>query len=335
MIQKQLRGLGFLIGALLVAPLHASPAQIAPAEIAPQASQSLLIAVTRAGDRLVTVGSRGHILVSDDEGARWNQVEVPVNNLLTAAFFEDAQRGWVVGHDATILFTEDGGSTWAVQHFNASMHPLFDVTMFGNGRGLAIGAYGLAMQTEDGGAHWEQVDDEVLTESGMHLNAIARLADQRYVIVGESGYIAQSTDAGQSWSMLESPYESSLFSVAAHGPSGIIMGGLRGNVFATANLDEGEWSRLDTNSVQSIFGISEDGQGGYWLAGLNGTLLHVDAELAVSRADTRRLNGTDGGDDVLITTAIGGIAYSGVMALGADRLVVVGGSGVQRMAVNR
>ncbi len=37
------------------------------------ASTGLLLDVTRAGKRLVTVGDRGHILYSDDEGKQWLQ----------------------------------------------------------------------------------------------------------------------------------------------------------------------------------------------------------------------------------------------------------------------
>jgi photosystem II stability/assembly factor-like uncharacterized protein len=34
--------------------------------------------ITRAGDRLVTVGERGFALVSDDGGKTWKAVETPV-----------------------------------------------------------------------------------------------------------------------------------------------------------------------------------------------------------------------------------------------------------------
>ena len=40
------------------------------------ASTSLLLDVTRAGERLVAVGERGHIVISDDRGKTWTQAEV-------------------------------------------------------------------------------------------------------------------------------------------------------------------------------------------------------------------------------------------------------------------
>ena len=44
-----------------------------PAQMSPLASRSLLQEVTKAGDRLVAVGQRGHVLVSTDGGATWKQ----------------------------------------------------------------------------------------------------------------------------------------------------------------------------------------------------------------------------------------------------------------------
>ena len=303
----------------------------APAEIARKADQSLLVDLSRAGDRLLAIGSRGHILVSDDQAETWQQVAVPVNNLLTAAYFADDQRGWVVGHDATILATEDGGDTWVVRHFDASMEPLLDITFFDDQRGLAIGAFGLAMATTDGGANWSLLESD-LTAEGMHLNAMTRLNDGSYLVVGEVGLMAHSTDQGQTWTMLDSPYESSLFSVAPMGDGGAIIGGLRGNAFAASDVAGGAWRELQTGTVQSVFGITDDGAGGFWMAGLNGSLLHADAELNIKPADTRAVNGLD---DTLIATAIGGVAYADVLTLEGDLLVVVGDAGVRRMAFSR
>ena len=85
-----------------------------PAVLSLKASTSLLIDVTRAGDRLVAVGARGHIVYSDNQGESWLQAPVPVRQLLTAVDFVDEKHGWAVGHDSLILHTSDGGETWAV-----------------------------------------------------------------------------------------------------------------------------------------------------------------------------------------------------------------------------
>ena len=74
-----------------------------------------MLAITRAGARLVAVGERGSILLSDDSGVSWRQAKVPVSVTLTAVQFPNAKAGWAVGHLGVVLHSADGGETWAKQ----------------------------------------------------------------------------------------------------------------------------------------------------------------------------------------------------------------------------
>ena len=77
------------------------------------ADRSMMLAVARAGDRLVTVGERGRVLLSDDSGKTWRQAEsVPVSVTLTAVTFADARSGWATGHAGVVLHTVDAGNTY-------------------------------------------------------------------------------------------------------------------------------------------------------------------------------------------------------------------------------
>ncbi len=115
------------LAAALVAPAAAqdaapAPKSFAPGDAAPSelASRDLLLAATRAGDRIVAVGEFGHVIYSDDKGATWTQARtVPTQSTLTAVFFADAKTGWAAGHDRTIIATTDGGETWTLQYENA------------------------------------------------------------------------------------------------------------------------------------------------------------------------------------------------------------------------
>jgi len=50
--------------------------------------RSLRQGVTRAGDRIVAVGRRGHIVISSAGGAIWKQSPVPVSSDLTAVYWQ-------------------------------------------------------------------------------------------------------------------------------------------------------------------------------------------------------------------------------------------------------
>jgi photosystem II stability/assembly factor-like uncharacterized protein len=140
----------------------ANPAQpegsVTLAEHAPLAARSLLLDVAPAGQRLVAVGERGHVLLSDDYGQTWRQADsVPTRALLTGVCFVNAREGVAVGHDEVVLTTRDAGRTWALAHFAPeSQQPLLDVTCAVDGRVIAVGAYGVYFSSRDSGASWSE-----------------------------------------------------------------------------------------------------------------------------------------------------------------------------------
>ncbi len=148
-------GLVFLGPLALAQPAHELPRPADPARLA---AESLILHLTETSRNLVAVGERGHVLVSED-GRSWTQADfVPVQATLTRVAYADG-RLWAVGHDSTIIHSYDYGQTWSLQHFEPDWQmPLLDVYFFDRDRGLAIGAYGLFMQTEDAGRHWDVLD---------------------------------------------------------------------------------------------------------------------------------------------------------------------------------
>jgi len=120
-------GMVAVLAAALVAPGAVAAGEGTPATGAaagagpfgPTTMQRLLLAdATRAGNRIVAVGDRGYIVLTDDNGATWRRARAPATALLTAVTFLDTKSGWAVGHDSVILATADGGETWA-QQFSA------------------------------------------------------------------------------------------------------------------------------------------------------------------------------------------------------------------------
>jgi photosystem II stability/assembly factor-like uncharacterized protein len=92
---------------LLSALAPAARAATDYAMIMPRAASSLLLDIAAAGDRLVAVGERGHILYSDDHGDSWVQTRVPTSVMLTRVFFVSGDLGWAVGHDGNILVSAE------------------------------------------------------------------------------------------------------------------------------------------------------------------------------------------------------------------------------------
>lgn len=294
-------GLSWVVGLSLLVVGTMLPAHgQRPAMPAPLAETSLLLDLTRAGDRWVAVGSRGHVLLSGD-GLVWRQAPVPVDVMLTAVTFVDEDRGWAVGHDGVILASEDSARSWTLQHYDpAAEKPLLAVHFFDAQRGLAVGGYGYYLETADGGRTWQAVDlaermaqgpagtaerdsqveanpylvwgDQEMPEPTPHFNDLAQANDGTLYLAGEFGTVYRSEDEGQTWSDVSVDYEGSFFTVQTFDGNRVLVAGLRGNTFVTEDAGA-SWKSVDVAAEDTLLGGLVEDDGHAVLVGLNGLVL--------------------------------------------------------------
>lgn len=309
----------FALAMLLVAPAVA--AAQAGAEVvekavkAPLASKSLLLDSARAGNALVVVGERGHILVSRDNGASWTQSDVPTRATFTGVHFYDATLGWAVGHDAVILRTKDGGTTWERVHWAPEDEaPFLDVWFADATNGFAVGAYGRCFVTADGGTTWTE---RPVAEEDLHLNQIARASNGRLYIAAESGQVLRSDDGGTTWSQIDTAYAGSLFGVLPLEGESVLVFGLRGHLFRS---DDGgtSWTQIETGTLSMLNSGVRLTDGSIVIVGLGGTVL-------VSR---------DGGRNFDLRQQSSRSGIQSVVDAGAGKLVLTGEFGVRTLAIS-
>jgi len=285
-----------------------------PSLLSDKAVGAAMLAVTRAGDRLVAVGERGIVLLSEDDGRSWRQVVTPVRVSLTAVTFVGEQKGWAAGHLGVILHTEDGGESWVKQFdgtqaaalvlaaaeeraaaepdpekgedllFSARRlvadgpdKPFLDLCFLDEATGFVVGAFNLIFRTTDGGATWTPWQDRVENPMELHFYGIQAAGAMLY-IAGEQGLLLRSTDGGAHFNALASPYEGSYFGLVTDPAGGVVVFGLRGNVYRS--VDGGEsWDQVETGIPMSL-------SAGIRLAGGEVVLVSQAGDLLVS---------TDGG----------------------------------------
>jgi len=289
------------------APLPpAPPAALAePAIHSPKALNAAMLAVTRAGPRLVAVGERGTVLLSDDGARSWRQATVPVQVTLTAVRFVDERTGWAAGHLGVILKSTDGGETWVKQLDGVQAaklvaavggdertkrfveegpdKPFFDLDFIDAQHGFAVGAYNLAFETRDGGQHWTPMLGRLPNPKSLHLYGV-RASGGHVYIAGEQGLLMASGDGGENFAVLPSAYKGSYFGLLAARSGALIAYGLRGN--AWRSVDQGaSWTRLDTGLPTSISAALE-------LDGGELALLAQTGEVLRSRDDGRSFTKT-------------------------------------------
>lgn len=232
------------------------PAQIQTAE---RSTTSTLLAISQAGKRLIAVGESGLSLWSDDHGKNWQQAQVPVSVTLTSVSFASTNTGWAVGHSGTVLRTDDAGRTWtkildgtqaaaliseaakepgADPRFIADAErlikdgpdkPFLDIQFFDENHGLVVGAYGLILETSNGGKQWRSKQQHVDNPRGLHLYGILNTGSDIW-LAGEQGGLFVSRNGGESYQPVATPYEGTYFGIVAVGPR-LIVYGMRGNAY--------------------------------------------------------------------------------------------------------
>lgn len=316
--------LAWLLATVLMAPVGqlqaapAFPALTRPALQVKAPERQVMQAAAQAGRRIVAVGERGLVVLSDDVGVTWRQArQVPVSTTLTALSFVDDKSGWAVGHGGVVLHTRDGGETWvkqvdgvalaqaAVQAAERALSqapdsataargledarmlvadgadkPLLDVQFQDAQRGWVVGAYNLFFETTDGGATWNSVSARLTNPKALHLNAI-RAVGQTVFIVGEQGQMHRSLDGGRSFESVQSPYKGSWFALALQADGSVTVAGLRGNAFRSP--DGGHtWAPVQGLPPVSIVSASVLPDGGVLLANQGGQMFVTRAGAAPS-----------------------------------------------------
>lgn len=250
-----------------------------PAVIRQHAESAVMLAVASAGARLVAVGERGIILLSDDQGKSWRQTPAPVSVALTAVHFPDAQHGWAVGHGGVVLATSDGGITWRKQLDGlqaaqielasarqqapqageagaARLHdaerllaegadkPWLDVRFTDTLHGLVVGAYGMALATTDGGASWTTLRGQIDNPRGHHLYRIYAESGHTY-LAGEQGALYRAADGSANFQEIKTPYAGSYFGIVTGRHGELMLFGLRGNAYRSTD-GGANWQKVDT-----------------------------------------------------------------------------------------
>ena len=266
----------------------------------PKALAAATLAVARAGSRLVAVGERGTVLLSDDAGEHWRQASVPVRVTLTSVRFINDRTGWATGHLGVILRSDDAGQTWTKQLDGVQAaaavaaasqdslderarrdarrfadegpdKPFFDIDFADAEHGFAVGAYNMAFSTRDGGKTWQPALSRLPNPKNLHLYGV-RCAGNKVVVVGEQGLLLRSNDAGARFTAIASPYKGSLFGLLAARSGSLIAYGLRGS--AVRSTDHGEhWETLSTGLPMSITAAADLGPAGLALLSQTGDLL--------------------------------------------------------------
>lgn len=279
-----------------------------PAKELKGATQSAQIAISNSGSRLISVGEKGLILLSEDSGKSWRQAStVPVSVTLTDVQFINEQVGFAVGHRGVLLTTSDGGENWKLKLDGNDIaqsymtqatampespikdsalkeagylveegadKPLLHINFADMQHGIIVGAYGLALSTNDGGEEWVPFATEIANEEGRHLYG-SSFGNEREWLVGEQGSVFMREPKARQFKQVSSPYNGSYFGTIITEPGDVLLYGLRGNIWSYSPKT-GDWSQVDYpygNSITSALKV--DGGEKIFLGDAGGNLVEL------------------------------------------------------------
>jgi len=134
-----------------------------------------------------------------NSGMTWSMQTSPTTSLLNDVYFVNANEGWAVGDDGTIITTADGGTTWSLQTSSVT-NQLTSVHFTNNLEGIAVGKSGIILKTKDGGTTWYTQ----MSNTTENLNDIHFLDPNIGLAIGANRTILKTTTGGDFASALNS-----------------------------------------------------------------------------------------------------------------------------------
>lgn len=294
-----------------------------------KSAESLLLDIARAGERLVAVGERGHILYSEDDGMTWIQAQVPTDVMLTRLFFIDDLQGWAVGHDGNVLHSRDGGVSWVLQRDGVASQSAINEQRAGRALSefetlraqlaVASDTDASALEAALDDAQWALDSARTVLDEPLYAPPLMDVwfsSPERGWAAGAYGVLLHTANGGRDWTdwshKVDNPEELHLNGVVGDGQGGLYLASEWGIVFVSAN--EGEaWHPVESGYEGSFFGLLHNLKSGSLFAyGLLGTIYRsanqgknweqLDSGVSAS------LFGAHAGDDTLVFVGQSGTA---------------------------
>ena len=154
---------------------------------------------------------------TEDGGSNWNTVlEDSIHKPIYDIWFSDNTHGVAVGGDSSILYTADGGMSWAKAAHDFPDKVDFESVCFASPQngwvvGKALkGGSSAVLHSTDGGATWTTVD----LHTSLYLYKVRFQNASHGWIVGKGGAVFETEDGGKNWTPVDVQNSNDLKAVA-------------------------------------------------------------------------------------------------------------------------
>jgi photosystem II stability/assembly factor-like uncharacterized protein len=206
----------------------------------------------------------------------WEVINIPTEEkLFDIALTDDPNHGYLVGSNATLLETKDGGKTW--QRLELSVDEpksRFDSVSFAGQEGWIVGEPSVLLHTTDGGKSWSSLPlSQKLPGSPILVKA---LGEGTAEMATDVGAIYKTTDGGLNW---KAQVETAVGVVRnlERSPDGkYIAVSAKGSFYSVWEPGMAAWEPHNRNSSRRLENMGFANNGQFWLLARGGQVQFSD-----------------------------------------------------------
>ncbi|QOV24376.1 photosynthesis system II assembly factor Ycf48 [Anabaenopsis elenkinii] len=208
----------------------------------------------------------------------WAVISVPTESkLLDIAFTGNPQHGFLVGSNATILETHDGGDTWEPLTLSLDdPKTRFDSVSFAGQEGWILGEPSLLLHTTDEGKSWSSITlSSKLPGSPISIYA---LGENTAEMATDLGAIYKTEDGGKNWKAQVEGAVGVVRNLRRSSDGKYVAVSAKGSFYSTWEPGQTTWTPRNRNNSRRLenMGFAENGQ--LWLLARGGQVQFTDPD---------------------------------------------------------
>jgi photosystem II stability/assembly factor-like uncharacterized protein len=246
----------------------------------PITCEKLMQSILRIGNRILILlaavllftGCKNAFLPSMSYNP-WEVVSMPTEEkLFDIAFTDNPEHGWVVGSNATLLETTDGGETWepkTIELGDSKTVRLTSVSFYGK-EGWVVGEPSILLHTDDEGKSWTRIPLSAKLPGVP--NTIVALGPNSAEMTTDIGAIYQTQDEGQHWKAQVEDALGVVRNISRSADGQYVAVSAKGNFYSTWEPGQKVWEGHNRENSRRLENMGFGTDGRLWMLARGGQL---------------------------------------------------------------